>query len=281
MLKKLLFLLLIVLLTLSLPAMAEEEVILGRLTKLGVDEDTLNEAISDVFFSLVPFSRYQFFDTLNSMVLALNSKAIAGLQVDEFTAKYLMSRNENFVEFKTSAAPPYLLDYSMLLREENAELRDSISAAIEDMRADGTLDALKQQYIDNVIAGTEPDAIPVEKFVGAETIKVALTGDRPPMDYFSAAGEPIGFNTALLSEVGKRLGKNVEFVSIDTGARTVSLSSGASDIVFWSEAGNFDNWDGADTEDQPENTVVTKPYLTGLITYVVLAGSPEAALSED
>ena len=56
MLKKLLFVLLIVLLTLSLPAMAEEEeVILGRLTKLGVDEDTLNEAISDVFFSLVPF----------------------------------------------------------------------------------------------------------------------------------------------------------------------------------------------------------------------------------
>ncbi len=280
MLKKILFLLLIALLTLSLPAMAEEEVILGRLTKLGVDEDTLNEAISEIYFSLVPFSRYQFFDTLNSMVLALNSKAIAGFQVDEYTAKYLMSRNENFVEFKTSAAPGYLLDYSMLLREENAELRDSISAVIEEMRTDGTLDALKQQYIDNVIAGTEPDAIPVEKFEGAETIKVALTGDRPPMDYFSAAGEPIGFNTALLSEIGKRLGKNVEFISIDTGARAVSLSSGACDIVFWSEAGNFDNWDGADTEDQPENTVVTKPYLTGKITYVVLAGSPVAALSE-
>ena len=280
MFKKILFVLLIALLTLSLPAMAEEEVILGRLTKLGVDEDTLNEAISEIYFSLVPFSRYQFFDTLNSMVLALNSNAIAGFQVDEYTAKYLMSRNENFVEFKTSAAPGYLLDYSMLLREENAELRDSISAVIEEMRTDGTLDALKQQYIDNVIAGTEPDAIPVEKFEGAETIKVALTGDRPPMDYFSAAGEPIGFNTALLSEIGKRLGKNVEFISIDTGARAVSLSSGACDIVFWSEAGNFDNWDGADTEDQPENTVVTKPYLTGLLTYVVLADTPIAALSE-
>ena len=280
MLKKLLFLLLIVLLALSLPAMAEEEGKLGRLTKMGVDEDSLNEAISEVFFSLVPFSRYQFFDTLNSMVLALNSGAITGLQVDEYTAKYLMSRNENLVEFKTSAAPGYLLDFSMLLREENAELRDSISAVIEEMRTDGTLDALKQQYIDDVIAGTEPNAIPVEKVEGAETIKVALTGDRPPMDYFSADGEPIGFNTALLSEIGKRLGKNVEFISIDTGARAVSLSSGTCDIVFWSEAGNFDNWDGADTEDQPENTVVTEPYLTGMLTYVVLADSPIAALSD-
>lgn len=280
MLKKSLFLLLIAVLVLSLPAAAEEEGILGRLTKLGVDEDTLNNAIAENFFALVPFSRYQFFDTLNSMVLALNSGMITGLQVDEHTAKYLMSRNENLVEFKTSAPPPYLLDFSMLLREENTELRDSISAAIADMRADGTLDALKQQYIDDVIAGTEPDAIPVEKIEGAETIKVALTGDRPPMDYFSANGEPIGFNTALLSEIGKRLGKNIEFISIDTGARSVSLSSGVCDIVFWSEAGNFDNWDGADTEDRPENTVVTEPYLTGILTYVVLANSPIAALSE-
>ena len=214
------------------------------------------------------------------MVLALNSGMITALQVDEHTAKYLMSRNENLVEFKASAPPAYMLDFSMLLREENTELRDSISAAIAEMRNDGTLDALKQKYIDDVIAGTEPDAIPVEKTEGAETIKVALTGDRPPMDYFSAAGEPIGFNTALLSEIGKRLGKNIEFISIDTGARSVSLSSGVCDIVFWSEAGNFDNWDGADTEDQPENTVVTEPYLTGLLTYVVLADSPIAALSE-
>lgn len=73
----------------------------------------------------------------------------------------------------------------------------------------------------------------------------------------------------------------VPFFCIDTGSRMVSPFSGACDIIFWSEAANFYNWDGADTEDQPENTIVTEPYLTGIFTYVVLAGSPEAALSEE
>ena len=94
------------------------------------------------------------------------------------------------------------------------------------------------------------------------------------MDYFSESGEPIGFNTAIVSEVGRRLGLNVEFISVDTGARAVALASGDSDVVFWSENGNFDNRKGGDVEDQPEGTVITEPYLVGQLTYVVLATSP-------
>jgi hypothetical protein len=94
------------------------------------------------------------------------------------------------------------------------------------------------------------------------------------MDYFSDAGEPIGFNTALVSEVGRRLGMNVEFVSIDTAARALALESGMSDVIFWMEAGDFGNWENADVEDQPEGTVVSTPFLTGAFTHVVLASSP-------
>ena len=91
-----------------------------------------------------------------------------------------------------------------------------------------------------------------------------------------AAGEPIGFNTALVAEIAKRLEVNVEFVSVDTGARSISLASKESDVVFWTEAGNFNNWENADTEDQPENTVVTESYLTGELLYVIRKDSPLA-----
>lgn len=157
---------------------------------------------------------------------------------------------------------------------------DSVSGAIKTMREDGTLDALKKQYIDDVIAGEEPETVTPERFDGAQTLKVAVTGDRPPMDYFSEAGEPIGFNTALVAEVCKRLGMNVEFISIDTGARAMALTSGLSDAVFWMEAGDYGNWEMADVEDQPESTVVTMPYLTGAYTLVVPASSPLAESSE-
>lgn len=265
---------LLVLSTWSLPALAEDKGELGRLTKLNVDEDTLSQAIMESYFDKVPFSRYRFFDNLNSMIGALVSGRIAGMALDEFTAKYLLSRTEEYAIYNPpETTPSYNLNFSMLLREEDAELRDRISEAIEAMKADGTLDTLKKQYIDEVIAGSEPEAIVSEVFEGGKTLKVAVTGDRPPMDYFSVAGEPIGFNTALVSEVGRRLGMNVEFVSIDTAARSLTLESGISDVIFWMEAGDFGNWEKADVEDQPAGTVVSTPFLTGAFTIVVLASS--------
>lgn len=268
--------------TLGLPALAGDQGELGRLTKLNVDEDTLTQAIMESYFDKVPFSRYRFFDNLNSMIGALVSGRITGMALDEFTAEYLLSRTEEYAIYNPpETVPSYNLNFSMLLREADAALRDRISEAIEAMKADGTLDALKKQYIDEVIAGAEPEAVVPEVFEGGETLKVAVTGDRPPMDYFSDAGEPIGFNTALVSEVGRRLGMNVEFVSIDTAARALALESGMSDVIFWMEAGDFGNWENADVEDQPEGTVVSTPFLTGAFTHVVLASSPIMESDED
>ena len=282
--KKVIIMMLIALLALSVlsvPALAGDQGELGRLTKLNVDEDTLSEAITESYFNLVLFSRYRFFDNLNSMIAALASGRIAGMALDEYTAQYLLSRNEEFAIYTPAeTVPSYNLNFSMLLCEEDAALCTRISETIEAMKADGTLDALKKQYVDDVIAGEEPEAVTPEQFDGAQTLKVAVTGDRPPMDYFSEAGESIGFNTAIVSEVGKRLGMNVEFISIDTGARGMALTSGLSDAIFWMEAGDYGNWAKADVEDQPENTVVTTPYLTGAYTLVVQASSPLAESNE-
>ena len=275
--KKVIILMLAVLMAVSMlavPTLAEDQGRLGRLTKLNVDEDTLNAEIA-YFFDYMPFSGYKYFDTLDSMVMALQSGSIAGMAMDEFTKDYLISRTSGFAEYINPVETAFLA-CAMMLREDDAELCDRITAAIRDMQADGTLDALKKRYIDNVIAGEEPEAVTPERFDGAQILKVALTGDRPPMDYFSEAGEPIGFNTAIVSEVGRRLGLNIEFISVDSGARAVSLASGDSDVVFWSENGNFNNREGGNVEDQPEGTVITEPYLVGQLTYVVLATSPLA-----
>ena len=168
--------------------------------------------------------------------------------------------------------------FSMLLREEDTELRDNISEIMRQMNLDGTTEALKHTYIDDVIAGEDPEAVVPQEFENAKTIKVAVTGDRPPMDYISAGGEPMGFNTALIAEVAKRLEMNVEFVSMDSAARGVSLATGVSDVVFWMEHTDFGNWDGADVEDQPEHTIATEAYLTSPYSLVVLDSSPLAEI---
>ena len=74
------------------------------------------------------------------------------------------------------------------------------------MKQDGTLDALTKKYIIDLKADEEPEAIEMPKVEGAETLKVAVTGDLPPLDLI----------TAVLAEISKRIGKNIELVSVDS-----------------------------------------------------------------
>ena len=252
---------------------AKDEALLGILSKLGITEKELNTDLAESS-ELKIFSAFKFFDTLNSMLTAFDSGRIAAFAVDKYTADYLISRTKQYVKFSYSGVPVYNLKFSMLLREENADFCERLSSVIRDIKSDGTLAAMKKKYIDDCIAGTEPEAVTPEHFDGARTFKIALTGDRPPMDYFSEAGEPVGFNTALVSEIAKRLKMNAEFLSVDSGARAAALSSKMCDAVFWSELGDFNNREGYDKEDMPEHTIITEPYLGCPLVYVTLSDSP-------
>ena len=276
--KKTLFLILTLLAVLSLGlSMADEAPVqkygnIGRLSKLNITEDQLNDVLKDIMVNSI-CNRYVFYDTMTDMLMALNRGDIVVLETDQNTVRYIASRNENIVD-----RPPYMnpnmLVFCMLLRADDAELRDQISACITEMTEDCTIETLKQSYIENVIAGEEPGAIQPENYPDARTIKVAVTGDRPPMDYVSAGGEAIGFNTAMITEIAKRLNMNVKLVNVSTQARGMALATSVCDIVFWMEVGDFENWEGANLEDQPENTVVTAPYLSVPLWWAVLKDSP-------
>ena len=163
------------------------------------------------------------------MLLALDSGLIDGACMPEFTGKYLLARNADLkagmFEFSNVKESYYLGFYN------NAELRDRVNEALSVMKADGTLYALQEKYLTDLAA--DPVPVTFETFDGAPTIRVAVTGDLPPMDYTAEDGSPAGFNTALLSELGKRLKVNIEITSIDSSARTLALTSGTVDVIFW------------------------------------------------
>lgn len=252
---------------------------IGRLSKLNITEDELNEVLSDIMVDSI-CNRYVFYDTMTDMLMALQRGDIVVLETDQNTVRYIESRNDGIAD-----RPPYLnpnnLMFSLLLRGEDAELRDQISNCIVQMNEDGTIEEMRQLYIEDVIEGDDPEAIVPQVFPDARTIKVAVTGDRPPMDFISAGGEPLGFNTAFIAEIAKRLGVNIEFITVDCGARGIALATGVCDIVFWMEIGDFENWEGADFEDQPENTIVTEPYMSVPLWWAVLETSPVVDVYRD
>ena len=187
-----------------------------------------------------------YYDTLDAMLMDLNAGDIGSMELYQSVGRYLCATNDNLrlgisydlpKERNAFAQRVFSTihgnDFAFLMLEKNADLRDQFNEAIASMKADGTLHRLVQEQIEDMIASlvTAPITMPVAD--GARTIRVAVTGSLPPMDYVAADGTPAGFNTAVLAEIASRTGLNIELVVVGSIGRAAALASGTVDAVFW------------------------------------------------
>ena len=194
----------------------------------------------------------RFYDSLLTMQMALAKGEIDEVALQEVAADYIMKANPEFEVCCTARTrSPMALAFGF--RKDKADLVARFNRALRAMEGDGELATLQGVYI----YSDEP-AKPVtfDKFDDAETITVAVTGDMPPIDYIDEGGNPAGFNTALLAELGRRLHANMKLVNIESGARTAALVSGRVDVVFWYETiqGYAQSYDAA------EGVLLSDPY---------------------
>ncbi|MBQ9403698.1 MAG: transporter substrate-binding domain-containing protein, partial [Synergistaceae bacterium] len=203
-----------------------------------------------------------FYNSLLEMQMALRARKIDEINLPEAVGMYLISNNTNYeVKFSLNMMPSTI---SFGFKRGNTQLQKEFNTAINAMRKDGTLKTLATKYINTT---REPAPAKFTNFKGAETIKVAVTGDLPPIDYIAADGRPTGYNTAILSEIGKRLKKNIRLISVDSGGRSAALASDRADVVFW-----YRNTEGLKLseknakilkgvmKDTPEGVILSVPY---------------------
>ena len=267
-----LFLALVLALTLSAaPSLAGTTVRIGELTYLNSDGSSRGGMLAEALKAIQEYSggfqlfgnTYVFndedaaapveidkveaveFENLNSMLMSLESGLIDGMIVYYTVGRYLCRQNENLTSWLEYSEMEKMIegeslniknrfildqvlgtDFSFLMRDDHLSLRDEFNRAIAGMKEDGTLDALKASVM-------ELEKAEMAQIEGAETIRVGVTGDLPPIDFVDEEGVPAGFNTTVLAEISKRIGKNIELVNIDSGARAIALSEGTVDAVFW------------------------------------------------
>ena len=216
-----------------------QEIKLGTLKYLNADENSLDEnAVNEWEKSDIRIIKHKlfFFDNLTAIKMAFDAGQIDEIGTYKIVADYLVARDSK-LEILTitheTTADTFEDTFVFAMRTEDTDLKNSVDAQLEAMKNDGTLDNLIKIYITD-LKGTEvPSAVEFETFDGAETLKIGVTGDLPPLDFISADGKATGFNTAVLSELGKRLQRNIEIVQINSAARAAALSSGNIDISFW------------------------------------------------
>ncbi len=254
-----------------------------------------------------------FYDNLAEMLLALQAGDIDKIEVYQSVAKYLVENvpgleygfefdlsKEQTVFVSRQAAARLGNGFSFLMMQDRQDLADQFNEAIIAMKEDGTLGKLVAEQIDGA-SGGNLTGVPIPQIEGAETIRVAVTGDLPPMDYISPDGTAAGFNTAVLAEISRRIGKNIEIVCLDSSiARATALESRSVDVAFWTRKAVSKKQPGSDGEppflkdlteeelkvfrecdaiaeidlyieaDLPEGTVSTETYFTDVFVPVLV-----------
>ena len=254
------------------PAKDDGKAKIGVITHLNASEIEYNEYMEKLEKAYRPSkanlsAEYKYFDKMNDMQLALESGQIDMLSTYQNVAEYMIQRSD---DKEILPSERHLEDsFCFALREDDTALKNDLNKAIKDMTADGTLRDLTKQYITDLKGGAQPPAVPITHINGAETIKVAVTGDLPPFDLILADGKPAGFSTAVLSEISRRINKNIELINIDSNARAEILTSKGADVVFWVAVPKDSTLLPMDI-DQPKGIAVSDPYYYNLITHVGL-----------
>lgn len=206
-----------------------------------------------------------FYDDLNSMQLGLQSKNIDVMSLYTCVGNYIVSKDPKTEIVKDNELN--LTDsFCFALRKEDTDLKNSIDGAIKSMKDDGTLDKLTKTYITDL--KEDPPAVNIENISGADTIKVGVTGDLPPLDLILSDGTAAGFNTAVLSEISKRINKNIELVQINSAARAAALTSKKIDVIFWAIVPSSEILPS--DIDKPEGVELTSAYYRDNVIHIEL-----------
>ena len=309
---------------LSMLNVSEEEMVNYRIARnlIGLQlerEGVVNNAILQFLDDDAPKANRKivYFDTLDTMLMALNAGDIDEMEIYETMAQYLTHSDPRLVQVVTISEDAdensfarfarggvMSNDFAFMFLEDNEALRDEFDAALASI-TEAEMDKLVQAHITTAINGDEISPIQMPVIESAETIKVAVTGALPPMDYVAADGTPAGFNTALLAEISSRMGKNIELVMVDSMGRAAALASGVVDAVFWTRTNANSNTSAAFSDeerdkereahiqkrseeeletmdkvsklidfddygcaDMPEGTIITAPYFSDIVVTV-------------
>ena len=196
-----------------------------------------------------------FYENFSSMLMALNAGEINEIRLPKPVAEYVLNTNPDYKISCVSRTNQANFVFGFL-KGEGIIHQKNFNYALRQMKKNGSLDALKRLYFIDAVKN-DPVSVQFDSFPKSEkTIRVAVTGDIPPIDFIAPDGKPAGFSTAVLSEIGRILKMNIETVNIDTASRSAALASGRVDVVFWYCM--FD--EEQNSYDIPENVIVSEPY---------------------
>ena len=208
------------------------------------------DASAKIFFESqfgVKFSAYRSYETMETAVKALKTNQVQAIWASDVTADWLLRTEDALQELQTvnglsvqtsEENAKERMQFALAFRPEDEAIRDLCNERIAELKANGKLDGLLEEY---VWSDTAERFYPEQMTVNSETfslqitgkpVYIGITGSVPPLECVDERGVPYGFCVALSDLLGQKLGREVRFKVVDSETIFTELMAGKLDMVF-------------------------------------------------
>lgn len=175
------------------------------------------------------FPQARFVDMANSTDASLavkNGKADAFVY-DKSVLVKIVEKNDDLIILDEPVAK---LEIAAVINKENTSLLNDISAAIDELRKDGTLDNLKKKWVDTKY--TSVPALPeIINNGNSSTLRMGTCAIYEPFGFVSN-GKLTGLDVELSMLIGKLLGKKIEIIDMAFDGLIPALQAGKIDFAL-------------------------------------------------
>lgn len=207
----------------------------------------------------IKFSNYRSYNTVSETLTALSGNEIQIAWFSDVTAEYILRTYKEYRELETPSPSFPRTEFAMAVKKtmDGEILCDLLNNAILQMKQDGSLDGLLQTYVKNADGTQEFLEEEMEEVSSKGTLYIGISGAVPPLDTLNLENKPSGFSVAFLNEIGKRIGRKIEFVVLKNEAMFSALMSERVDALLCYGS-------------NPNTTEESKPYLMTESYYTML-----------
>lgn len=228
--------------------------------KIGVQIGTVGDTYASDYEGDEAGTVVERYNKGNDAISSLKNGKIDCVIIDEQPAKEFVKRNGDLGILEEEFT---LEEYAIVVSKENKELTAQINQAMEELKADGTLDAIINHYIteDEVegLAYISPEGL---DYANGELV-MATNAAFPPYEYYSN-NSIVGIDAEMARAIADKLNKKLVIEDMEFDAIINAVQGGKADIGV---AGM------TITEDRLKNIDFTNPYTTSKQVIIVRTGS--------